>query len=114
LAKIREWSENEIEKLGILYTSDMSFEEILDEFPERTSNAIRLKASRLRLRRPTIPTSMIQSDKILRCKIKAVSSNILFKCNECGSWIQITDIENDIPNTLSCYNCGSIFQILTD
>lgn len=112
LVKHSAWSEEEIKKLSSLYTSDKTFDEILIEFPDRTSNAIRLKASRLGLRRPTISTSMIQSDKILRCKLKENSHGILLKCHECGSWIQIIDIKDDATNTVFCKECNSLFQIL--
>ena len=113
LAKIRGWSDEEVQRLSNLYTSEKLFEEILTEFPDRTSNAIRLKASRLGLRRPTISTSMIQPDRVLKCTIKDGSFGVLFKCNECGSWMQITEIENYISNTVSCHDCGSLFQILS-
>lgn len=112
LAKHLEWSEEEIKKLSNIYTSDKTFDEILIEFPARTSNAIRLKASRLGLRRPTISTSMIQSDKILKCNLKEDSYGILLKCHECGSWIQIIDIQDDSTNTVLCQECNSLFQIL--
>jgi hypothetical protein len=112
LTKHSAWSKEEIKKLNSIYTSDKTFDEILIEFPDRTSNAIRLKASRLGLRRPTISTSMIQSDNILKCNVKEDSYGILLKCHECGSWIQIIDIQDDTANTVSCQECNSFFQIL--
>lgn len=112
LAKHTAWSDEEVEKLSNIYTSDKTFDEILFDFPDRSSNAIRLKASRLGLRRPTISTSMIQSDKILKCNVKEDSFGILLNCHECGSWIQIIDIQDEATNTVSCQECNSIFQIL--
>ena len=54
MVKVKEWTDEEVERLKELYTSNKTFEEIAERFPLRTDNAIRLKASRLGLKRPII------------------------------------------------------------
>lgn len=49
------WSDEEVQRLRLLYPNpNKSFEELLAEFPGRTANSLRLKASRLGLERPPI------------------------------------------------------------
>ena len=60
MAKGEEWTGEELEKLKALYTSDASFEEVVDELPLRSPNAIRLKASRpVSYTHLTLPTKRI-------------------------------------------------------
>ena len=61
---VREWSDEEVSRLVRLYTSNMPFDEIVLEFPSRTSNAIRLKASRMKLKRPTLPMNLIRAERV--------------------------------------------------
>ena len=115
MARIKEWSDEEVERLEKLYTSNMTFDEVVVHFPKRTSNAIRLKASRLGLRRPTIPTNLIQTKKV---KFQSVgdddSKGYLIKCNECGGWIQVDSFEDSMTITICCPQCDSIYQLLAD
>jgi hypothetical protein len=115
MARIKEWSDEEVERLEELYTSSMPFDEIVVHFPLRTSNAIRLKASRLGLRRPTIPTNFIQTKRV---KFQSVDDNgftgYLIKCNKCGEWIQLDSLDESLTQTICCPECESIYQLLAD
>lgn len=104
-----EWTEEEIGRLRRLYPSERSFDEIVEAFPNRTSNAIRVKASRLDLRRPTLPSSVCQSQTILLCSAGGGEyKGYLFRCSDCGSWIQVNDEEEtDGGSIVVCGNCGS-------
>lgn len=104
-----EWTEEEIRKLKLLYPSEMSFEEIVRAFSNRTPNAIRLKASRLGLKRPTIPSSVCQSHTVLLCSEASGKFNgYLFRCGDCGNWIQVNREEEAADSGLVvCSTCGS-------
>jgi transcription elongation factor Elf1 len=56
---------------------------------------------------------MIHADRVLKCIVKDSSYGVLFKCNKCGSWNHIIEIDNDKSNTVSCHDCNSMFQILS-
>ena len=115
MARIREWTDEEVARLHELYVSNRTFEEIEVEFPLRTSNAIRLKASRLGIRRPLIPLNYIQA-KPLMFKSGNGDGNdgFILKCNQCGSWVQVDkDIERR-ASVMSCGSCGSVYQILVE
>jgi hypothetical protein len=115
MARIKEWSDEEVERLEKLYTSNMPFDEVVVHFPKRTSNAIRLKASRLGLRRPTIPTSLIQTKKVMFHSVEDDGSKgYLIKCNECGGWIQVESFQDSKTFTICCPDCESIYQLLAD
>lgn len=115
MARIKEWSDEEISRLRELYTSSMPFDDILLEFPNRTSNAVRLKASRMGLRRPTIPTDFIQTKKVKFHSVNdGKSKGYLIKCNVCGGWIQLDSLDDSSTKTICCPECESIFQLLTD
>ena len=104
-----EWTEDEVGKLRSIYPSDRAFEEIVKAFPNRTPNAIRLKASRLGLKRPTIPSSVCQSHTVLLCSEGGGKFNgYLFRCGDCGSWIQVNR-EEGVANggLVVCGTCGS-------
>ena len=96
MVKIREWTDEEVELLRDLYTSTRTFDEIVEKFPKRTENAIRLKASRLGIKRPIL------------------GNVVHLKCKECGSWIQVDDETSQRSTVLSCGKCGNIYQILAD
>lgn len=108
------WTEEEVWKLKRLYPSEISFEEIVKAFPSRTANAIRQKASRLDLKRPTIPSSFCRSSTILLCSEGDGASNgYLFRCSECGSWIRVNeDEELDGRSTVVCGRCSSTCYLI--
>lgn len=55
MGKIKEWTAEERQKLRDLYRDHrLTIEEICAKFPDRTDNAIRLKASRLGIHRPLL------------------------------------------------------------
>jgi len=101
------WTEEELGRLKHLYTSEQSFEEIIMAFPQRTPNAIRLKASRLGLRRPTISSSLLPSSILLCSEANGNSRGYLYRCRECGSWIQVNQEDEGSDNTVVCGNCQS-------
>jgi hypothetical protein len=115
MARINEWTDEEVARLHKLYGSNRTFEEIELEFPLRTSNAIRLKASRLGIRRPLIPRNFIQAKPlILKTGNHDGSDGFILKCNQCGSWIQVDkDIERR-ASILNCGQCGSMYQVLME
>lgn len=50
------WTDTEIKKLRKMYANtDFTIDEILKEFPNRTMNAVRLKASRIGIERTYPP-----------------------------------------------------------
>ena len=113
MARIREWSDAEVNMLRSLYGTNKTFEEIEHEFPARTSNAIRLKASRLGLKRPLLMGSLIQA-RPLQFKSGNGESGYLLKCKECRTWIQIDESIERNTSILSCGKCGSMYQVLME
>jgi hypothetical protein len=115
MARTRAWTDDEEEKLRELYSSTMSFDEITLEFPWRTSNALRLKASRLGLRRPTLETHLTRAQKVT---IQSVGGDgvkgYLLKCRECGAWIHADKMMSGVSQTLSCDECGALYEILNE
>jgi len=108
MPKQTDWTENEIQRLKRLYPSDVSFEEIVVAFPERTRNALRLKASRLGLRRPLISSSIFSPSTILMCsEVNGNSLGYLFRCGECSNWIQVNGDDEQIESVIVCSNCGT-------
>jgi hypothetical protein len=115
MARAQEWTDDEVEKLRKLYSSTMSFDEITSEFQRRTSNAIRLKASRLGLHRPTLETCLIRAQKVTVQSIgDAGVKGYLLKCRECGAWIHADKIMSGICQTISCDECGALYEVLTE
>jgi len=115
MTKIKEWTDEEVARLHNLYGSNRTFEEIELEFPMRTSNAIRLKASRLGIRRPLIPGNFIHAKPLLlRSGNGDGNDGFILKCKQCGSWVQVgKDIEKR-ASILSCGQCGSMYQVLME
>ena len=115
MARIKEWTDEEVARLHELYGSNRTFEEIEVEFPLRTSNAIRLKASRLGIRRPLIPGHFFQSTPhLFRSGNSDGNDGFILKCNQCGSWVQVEkDIEKQ-ASVLNCGHCGSMYQVLIE
>ena len=96
---MRRWTREEIERLKALYASDIPFEEIVKAFPGRSPNAIRLKASRLGLRRLHPPAEarslIVQEGDVER---------LLVKCGVCGHWMEVEDADRGF---ILCERCGS-------
>lgn len=114
MARINEWSDDEVSRLRSLYGSNKTFEEIELEFPARTSNAIRLKASRLGLKRPIFMGSVVQARPLQFKSGGEGKAGFLLKCKECRSWIQIDEGIESHTSILSCGNCGSMYQVLME
>ncbi|MFC1802626.1 SANT/Myb-like DNA-binding domain-containing protein [Thermoproteota archaeon] len=114
MVKIKEWSDEEIERLRELYTSNRTFDEIKEKFPSRTGNAIRLKASRLNIKRPLIGNVVQVKPLLYKLGETAELSGYLMKCKECGSWIQVNAESQHNANVLSCGKCGIFYQVLAD
>jgi hypothetical protein len=115
MARAREWTDDEVDKLRQIYSSMMSFDEITLEFPWRTSNAIRLKASRLGLHRPTLETHLIKAQKVtIQRNGDDGVKGYLLKCKECGAWIHADNMMSGICQTISCDVCGALYEILTE
>ncbi len=113
MPKVREWTEGEIDRLKLLYPSDRSFEEIVDEFPRRSPNAVRLKASRLGLRRPTFPPKMYEAETVIRCsEVNGGNRGYILRCSGCGSWVQVVGDVDEKETSVTCDRCGSTY-ILT-
>lgn len=114
MVKIKEWTDEEVKRLKELYTSNKTLDEIVDKFPLRTENAIRLKASRLGIKRPYIG-NIIQVKPIT---FKSVwlndSIDYLLKCKECDYWMQVDKSSQHESNILSCGKCGNLYQVITD
>jgi len=107
------WTEDEVGRLRRLYPSEISFEEVVEAFPNRTTNAVRLKASRLGLRRPTIPAPSFRSSTILQCSEgNGGSKGYLFRCGECSSWTQLKG-ENEAGGVIVCGSCGAKCYFVT-
>jgi hypothetical protein len=105
------WTEDETKKLRFLYISGTSFDEIENEFPARSSNAIRQKASRLGLRRPPMFASMSSFQNVLRISDGVGGlEDFLFKCGECGSWIH-ANLNGETDNrTIVCRQCQTVLR----
>ena len=115
LAKAREWSDEEVRRLTELYSSNKPFEDIVLELSSRSSNAIRLKASRMGLRRPTLPVNLIHAEKVrFQSMGEDGTMGYLIKCRECGSWIQAERMSGGICQTICCGECGALYEVLTE
>jgi translation initiation factor 2 beta subunit (eIF-2beta)/eIF-5 len=114
MVKIKEWTDEEVERLRELYTSNKTFDEIVDKFPMRTENAIRLKASRLGIKRPFIGDVVQVKPLAFKSWNGGRESGYLMKCKECGSWIQVDEESHRDNSLLSCGKCGSLYQVITD
>lgn len=114
MVRIQEWTDEEVERLRKLYTSNRTFDEISEKFPLRTDNAIRLKASRLGLKRPLIGDVIQVKPLTYKSGRKDGSSGYLMKCKECGSWIQVDEDTPGNTSVVSCGKCGNYYQVLAD
>jgi len=107
------WTDEELGRLKLLYISERSFEEIMASFPRRSPNAIRLKASRLGLKRPIIHASLMQSSILLCSEGNGNSKGYLYRCRECGSWMQVNKEVEASDNAVVCSNCLSTCYFIT-
>jgi hypothetical protein len=114
MVKIKEWSDEEVKRLRELYTSNKTFDEIAERFPSRTGNAIRLKASRLGIKRPLIGNVVQIMPLLYKSRETDELSGYLMKCKECGSWIQVDEETQRNTSVLSCGKCGIFYQVLAD
>ena len=114
MVKIKEWTDEEVERLRELYTSNKTFDEISEKFPLRTDNAIRLKASRLGIKRPLIGEIIQVKPLSIKSGLNQMASGYLIKCKECGSWIQVEDDYRRNSAVVSCGKCGNFYQVLAD
>jgi hypothetical protein len=106
-----EWTKKEVQRLKELYPSKMTFDEIMEYFPRRTKNSIRLKASRLGIKRP-IFKSMIQFNPIkIISNGKENSSGYIIKCSGCGSWQKFDDKTRNDSGFRRCTRCSHTFRI---
>jgi hypothetical protein len=114
MARINEWSDEEVNLLRDLYVSNKTFDEIELEFPARTGNAIRLKASRLGLRRPLIPGNLIQARPLQFKSANGDEDGYLLRCKQCDTWVQVDEDIERRASILSCGKCGSMYQVLME
>jgi len=114
MVKVKEWTDEEVERLRELYTSNKTFDEIVDKFPLRTENAIRLKASRLGIKRPYIGDVIQVKPLAYRYGSIGNSSGYLLKCKECGSWVQVDQMKQNSSSFISCGKCGNLYHVLID
>ncbi len=101
------WLEAEERMLRFMYLSGTSFDEIGEAFPERSPNAIRLKASRLGLKRPPISSSVLESSNVLRFSDGNGDSGFFFRCSDCGSWTH-AKMDEDEFHTVECRECNTV------
>ena len=94
--------------LRFMYLAGTSFDDIGQAFPERSPNAIRLKASRLGLKRQHISSPILESPNVLRFSDGNGDSGFFFRCSGCGSWTH-ADIEGDDDvHTVECRECNTV------
>jgi hypothetical protein len=108
----RVWTDDEVEKLKNMYTSSSSFYDLLDHFPSRSPNSIRLMASRLGLKRPNILSGL---SKVVEKKTSAtLGGGVLVRCSQCGGWIGVTtEKATTSGGVVVCDHCGGVSR-LTD
>jgi len=101
------WTDEEKDKLKKLYSTETQFEEIMCSFPTRSSNAIRMKASRMGLRRPIIPEIPNQPTMLICVEGNGRSNGYVMRCGDCGNWVHLKESRNGV-----CGICGSAFQLI--
>jgi hypothetical protein len=107
MAKGEEWTAEELEKLKAFYTSDASFEEVIRELPFRSPNAIRLKASRLGLKRPILPQRINQINSLILSG-DGILRGYVFRCNECGGLVHVDEADLEESGLVRCGSCGAL------
>ena len=106
------WSEGEERMLSVMYLAGTSFDEIGQAFPERSPNAIRLKASRLGLKRPYVSASILESPNVLRFSDGNGDSGFFFKCSGCGSWTHAKIEDEEDVHTVECRECSTVCRYI--
>jgi hypothetical protein len=101
-----EWTKEEEGRLKRLYSTETEFEEIVQAIPSRTPNAIRMKASRLGLRRP-ISEMPSQPTMLICVEGNGRSKGYILRCGDCGNWVHIKESRHGI-----CGVCGSACQVI--
>lgn len=111
LTRQRSWTNDEIDKLRNIYPSSASFHDLLNQLPSRSPNSIRLMASRLGLKRPTL---LMGINKVSEKKTSATTGGgVLVRCSQCGGWIGTSTERALTSGVVVCDHCGSV-SILTD
>jgi len=111
LIRPRSWTEEEVDTLRSLYPSLASFPDLLDLLPSRSQNSIRLMASRLGLKRPTILTG-IKNVGETKTSVSA-GNGVLVKCSHCSRWIGVSADKTLTSMVIVCDHCG-VMSLLTD
>jgi hypothetical protein len=104
----RLWTDEEMDRLRVLYVSGRGFDEIDTAFPKRSANAIRQKASRLGVKRPVVSNSLCESMSVLRCSDSNGDDAFLFKCGDCGNWIHVDSPDPHENQTVVCPQCKAV------
>jgi hypothetical protein len=110
LTRQRVWTDSEVETLKRLYPSTVSLNDLFDQLPSRSPNSVRLMASRLGLKRPTLLTGM---SKVSETRVSSsIGGGILVRCSQCGGWIGIS--AGKAPGSVViCDHCGGV-SVLAD
>jgi hypothetical protein len=112
MVKNREWTDEEIKRLRELYPSNMIIDKIVENFPKRTENAIRQKASKLGIKRQYNEDFTKLKAFKFRANGDTNSKIYLINCNECGSWIQVDENSDKSQNMLGCEKCRTYSHLL--
>lgn len=81
MGKINKWTIKEIEYLKRAYPTALSMEDIIENLPGRTEYSIRLKASRLKLKRP------FNNDSTVFEKVRCYGKDFEDQCvDTCPDW----------------------------
>ena len=105
------WTDAEVNKLRNMYPSSATFHELLDQLPSRSPNSIRLMASRLGLKRPTLLTGISKVSE--RKTSSTAEGGVLVRCSQCGRWIGISSEKAESSGVVVCDHCGGV-SLLTD
>lgn len=110
LIRQRGWTEDEVETLKRLYPTSTNLSDLLDQLPSRSPNSVRLMASRLGLKRPTLLTGI---SKVRETRTSAsLGGGILVRCCQCGGWIGVS--AGKAPGSVViCDHCGGV-SVLAD
>jgi hypothetical protein len=110
LMRQRGWTDAEVDKLRSMYPSSASFHDLLDELPSRSPNSIRLMASRLGLKRPTLLTGISRVSE--RKTSTTAGGGILVRCSQCGGWIGISVEKAETSGVVVCDHCGGVSLLI--
>ena len=105
----RLWTDEEMDRLRVLYASARDFDEVDSAFPGRSPSSIRQKASRLGIKRPVVSNSLCESKSVLRCSDSNGGDDaFLFKCGGCGNWIHVDFSDRHENQTVVCPECRAV------